>query len=92
VLAQALQTTRRIAVGTFTWRGKTTPIAIRVHQDGLAGEEIQRVEVETRPPMTDLVATLKASLGRKPLAKAPVRESVKEPAPGKQPARRRRAS
>jgi hypothetical protein len=22
-------------VGTFTWRGKTTPIAIRVHQDGL---------------------------------------------------------
>ena len=35
VLVQALQTTRRIAVGTFTWRGKTTPIAIRVHQDGL---------------------------------------------------------
>ncbi len=35
VLAQALQRTRRIAVGTFTWRGKTTPIAIRVHQDGL---------------------------------------------------------
>jgi DNA end-binding protein Ku len=26
---------RRIAVGTFTWRGKTTPIAIRAHQDGL---------------------------------------------------------
>jgi hypothetical protein len=26
---------RRIAVGTFTWRGKTTPIAIRTHQDGL---------------------------------------------------------
>ena len=26
---------RRIAVGTFTRRGKTTPIAIRVHQDGL---------------------------------------------------------
>jgi DNA end-binding protein Ku len=35
VLTQALQKTRRIAVGTFTWRGKTTPIAIRVHQDGL---------------------------------------------------------
>ncbi len=27
VLAQALQKTHRIAVGTFTWRGKTTPIA-----------------------------------------------------------------
>ena len=25
----------RIAVGTFTWRGQTTPIAIRVRQDGL---------------------------------------------------------
>jgi DNA end-binding protein Ku len=24
-----------MAVGTFTWRGKTTPIAIRLHQDGL---------------------------------------------------------
>jgi non-homologous end joining protein Ku len=24
-----------VAVGTFTWRGKTTPIAIRHHQDGL---------------------------------------------------------
>jgi DNA end-binding protein Ku len=118
------------AVGTFTWRGKTTPFAIRVHQDGLllqrlffagevynaseidrgaepkirdqeqtlaerlirelsetefqpekyedeyrtrllkaieqkmAGQEIQRVEVEARPPTTDLVATLQASLGR----------------------------
>ena len=115
-------------MGTFTWRGKTTPIAIRHHQDGLllqrlyfagevhnaaeinqggdpkirdqertlaerliselsetefqpekyedeyrtrvlkaieqkiAGQEIARVEVETRPPTTDLVATLKASL------------------------------
>src|SRR4029453_13623961 len=35
VLVQALQKTHRIAVGTFTWRGKTTPIAIRTHQDGL---------------------------------------------------------
>jgi hypothetical protein len=35
VLAQALQKTHRIAVDTFTWRGKTTPIAIRVNQDGL---------------------------------------------------------
>jgi DNA end-binding protein Ku len=28
VLVQALQHTGRVAVGTFTWRGKTTPIAI----------------------------------------------------------------
>jgi DNA end-binding protein Ku len=35
VLVQAIQKTHRPAVGTFTWRGKTTPIAIRVHQDGL---------------------------------------------------------
>ena len=35
VLVQALEQTHRVAVGTFTWRGKTTPIAIRVHQDGL---------------------------------------------------------
>src|SRR5262249_23623148 len=35
VLVQALRKTKRVAVGTFTWRGKTTPIALRVHQDGL---------------------------------------------------------
>ena len=35
VLTEALRKTRRVAVGTFTWRGKTTPIAIRRHQDGL---------------------------------------------------------
>jgi DNA end-binding protein Ku len=35
VLVQALERTKRVAVGTFTWRGKTTPIAIRVHQRGL---------------------------------------------------------
>jgi non-homologous end joining protein Ku len=35
VLVQALQKTRRIAVGTFISRGKTTPIAICPHQDGL---------------------------------------------------------
>jgi hypothetical protein len=145
-------------VGTFTWRGKTTPIAIRVHQDGLllqrlyfadevqnaaeidrgaepkirdqertlaerlvselsgtefqpenyedeyrkrllkaieqkiAGQEIERVEVEARPPTTDLVATLKASLGRKGLAKVPSSKSEQEAAPAKRPVRRRRAS
>src|SRR5215467_2038746 len=35
ILVQALEKTQRVAVGTFTWRGKTTPIALRVHQDGL---------------------------------------------------------
>ena len=145
--------------GTFTWRGKTTPIAIRAHQNGLllqrlyfagevhnvaeidrgaeqkirdqertfaerlitdlsatefhpgsyddeyrkrvlkaieqkmAGQEIQLVEVEARPPTTDLVATLKASLGRKALAKAtPSRSEQEQVAPAKRPARRRRAS
>jgi DNA end-binding protein Ku len=159
VLVGALQQTHRVAIGTFTWRGKTTPIAIRVHQDGLllqrlyfadevqnaaeidqgatpkirdqertlaerliselsgtefqpehyedeyrkrllkaieqkiAGQEIQRVEVETRPPTTDLVATLKASLERKALAKAPPpTKAEREPTPAKRPARRRRAS
>jgi DNA end-binding protein Ku len=159
VLVQALEQTKRVAVGTFTWRGKTTPIAIRVHQGGLllqrlyfadevhnaaeidrgadpkireqertlaerliselsgtefqpenyedeyrkrvlkaieqkvAGQEIERVEVEARPPTTDLVATLKASLGRKALAKAPSpTKAEREPTPAKRPARRRRAS
>src|SRR5206468_10999067 len=35
VLVEALQQTERVAVGTFTWHGKTTPIAIRAHQSGL---------------------------------------------------------
>ena len=38
------------------------------------------------------VATLKASLGRKELAKASPPKSAQEPAPAKRPARRRRAS
>jgi DNA end-binding protein Ku len=159
VLVGALQQTHRVAVGTFTWRGKTTPIAIRGHEDGLllrrfyfagevhdaaeidrgaepkirdqertlaerligelsgtefhpenyedeyrkrvlkaieqkiAGQEIERVEVEARSPTTDLVATLKASLGRKALAKAPPpAKAEQEPTPAKRPVRRRRAS
>jgi DNA end-binding protein Ku len=157
ILVQALQKTKRVAVGTFTWRGKTTPIAIRVHQEGLllqrlffagevhaitdidlggepkirdqertlaerliselsatefhpeyyedeyrkrllksieqkvSGQEIERVEVEARPPTTDLVATLKASLGRKELAKASAKSAAK-PEAAKRPARKRRAS
>ena len=158
VLVQALQKTHRVAVGTFTWRGKTTPIAIRVHQDGLllqrlyfadevynateidrgadpkirdqermlaerliselsatefhpenyedeyrkrvlkaieqkvAGQEIERFEVEARPATTDLVATLKASLGRKELAKASSTKSEQKAMPAKKLGRRRRAS
>jgi hypothetical protein len=48
--------------------------------------------VEARPPTTDLVATLKASLGRKELAKAPATRSDQEPRSAKPAARRRRAS
>jgi DNA end-binding protein Ku len=158
VLTEALQKTRRVAVGTFTWRGKTTPIAIRVHQDGLllqrlyfadevqsaaeidqgatpkirdqertlaerlitelsatefhpenyedeygkrvlkaieqkiAGQQIERVGVETRPPTTDLVGTLKASLERKGPVKAAPAKADQKTMPAKQPARRRRAS
>src|SRR5262249_30133153 len=158
VLVEALHKTKRIAVGTFTWRGKTTPIAIRRHEDGLllqrlyfadevqnaseidrgaepkirdqerilaerliselsgtefhpehyeddyrkrvlkaieqklAGQEIQRIEVEARPATTDLVATLKASLERKGLAKAAASKAATKPEPAKRPARRRRAS
>jgi hypothetical protein len=59
----------------------------------IAGQEIERVEVEARPPTTDLVATLKASLGRKELAKVPAASKSKpEPVPAKRPARRRRVS
>jgi DNA end-binding protein Ku len=155
---QALEKMHQIAVGTFTWRGKTTPIAIRVHQDGLllqrlyfadevynateidrgaepkirdqertlaerliselsatefhpenyedeyrkrllkaieqkiAGQEIQQIDVASRPPTTDLVATLKASLERKGPAKAPLTKADQKTMPAKQHARRRRAS
>jgi DNA end-binding protein Ku len=155
VLVKALEKTHRVAVGTFTWRGKSTPIAIRVHQDGLllhrlhfagevhalsdidrggeqkirdqertlaerlitelsatefhpenyeddyrkrllkaieqkvAGQEIERVEVEARPPTTDLVATLKASLERKGPAKAASTKVDQKATPAKRPSRRR---
>ena len=53
VLAEALEKTKRIAVGTFTWRGKTTPIAIRRHHDRLllqrlyfAGEVHNSAEID----------------------------------------------
>ena len=44
---------------------------LKAIEQKVAGQEIQRLEIAERPPTTDLVATLKASLGRKPLAKAP---------------------
>jgi DNA end-binding protein Ku len=65
---------------------------LKAIEQKVAGREIEQVEVEARPPTTDLIATLEASLGRKELAKAPDRKSVKEPTPSKRPARGRRAS
>jgi hypothetical protein len=50
------------------------------------------VEVEARPQTTNLVATLKASLGQKELAKAAPTKVDQKTAPANQPARRRRAS
>jgi hypothetical protein len=50
------------------------------------------VEVEARPPTTDLVATLKASLGRKELAKVSPGKIKREPVSEKRPVRRKRAS
>jgi DNA end-binding protein Ku len=65
---------------------------LKAIEQKVAGQEIQRVEVETRPPTTDLVATLEASLGRKELAKVSPGKSKREPASEKRPVRRKRAS
>src|SRR5262245_58464872 len=67
LLRQAMQKTRRVAVGTFTWRGQTTPVAIRVHQDGLliqrlyfAGEDHDAGEIDrgAEPKIRDQERTL----------------------------------
>jgi DNA end-binding protein Ku len=58
----------------------------------IAGQEIERVEVETRPPTTDLVATLQASLERKGPAKAAARQPAPKATAAKRPVRRRRVS
>jgi hypothetical protein len=50
------------------------------------------VEVETQPPTTDLVATLKAGLGRKELAKVSPGKTKPEPVSEERPVRRKRAS
>jgi non-homologous end joining protein Ku len=65
---------------------------LKAIEQKIAGQEIQRVEVETRPPTTDLVATLEASLARKELAKVSPGKSKREPVAEKRPARRKRAS
>jgi DNA end-binding protein Ku len=67
VLVRALEQTHRVAVGTFTWRGKTTPIAIRVHQGGLllqrlyfAGEvqDVSEIDHGAAPAIRDQERTL----------------------------------
>ena len=66
---------------------------LKAIEQKVAGQEIERVEAEARPPTTDLVATLKASLERKALAKAPpLSQAKREPTSAKRPARQRRAS
>ena len=64
---------------------------VRYLLDELEGSTAH-LEVEARPPTTDLVATLKSRLGRKELAKAASAKSAQEHAAEKRPARRRRAS
>jgi DNA end-binding protein Ku len=65
---------------------------LKAIEQKVAGQEIERVEIEARPPTTDLVATLKASLERNRLAKAAPTTVDQKAAPATQPARRRRAS
>jgi len=65
---------------------------LKAIEQKIAGQEIQRVEIETRPATTDLVATLTASLGRKGLAKAVPAKPADKAEPAKRPARGRRAS
>ena len=60
---------------------------LKAVEQKVAGQEIERIEVEARPPTSDLVATLKASLGRKELAKTARSRSEQEATPEKRPAR-----
>jgi DNA end-binding protein Ku len=64
---------------------------LKAIEQKVAGQEIQRVEVEAQPPTADLVATLEASLGRKELAKVSPGKSTREPVSEKRPVRRKRA-
>jgi DNA end-binding protein Ku len=65
---------------------------LKAIEQKIAGQEIERVEVETRPPTTDLVATLQASLERKGPAKAAARQPAPKATAAKRPVRRRRVS
>jgi DNA end-binding protein Ku len=65
---------------------------LKAIEQKIAGQEIARVEAEARPPTTNLVATLKASLGRKEFAKVTPSKREREPMPAKRPVRRRHAS
>jgi len=62
---------------------------LKAIEQKMAGQEIQRLEIEARPATTDLVATLKASLERKGLAKAAAAKAERKATPAKQPGRRR---
>jgi non-homologous end joining protein Ku len=62
---------------------------LRTIEQKIAGREIQRLEVQARPPTTDLVATLKASLKRKAPATAG-REETRKKTPAAERKRRRR--
>jgi len=71
VLVKALEKTHRVAVGTFTWRGETTPIAIRTHQNRLllqrlyfAGEVHDSAEIDrgAEPTIRDQERTLAVRL------------------------------
>jgi DNA end-binding protein Ku len=65
---------------------------LKAIEQKIAGQEIERVEVETRPPTSDLVATLQASLERKGPAKAAARQPAPKATAAKRPVRRRRVS
>jgi non-homologous end joining protein Ku len=65
---------------------------LKAIEQKIAGQDIQRVEVEARVPTTDLVATLRASLERKGPAKAAATRVDQKAAPANRLARGRRAS
>ena len=65
---------------------------LKAIEQKVAGLEIAHVGVETPPPTTDLIATRKASLGRKALAKAAPPSSESMPGAVTRPTRRQRAS
>jgi DNA end-binding protein Ku len=68
VLVEALQKTQRVVVGTFTWRGKTTPIAIRAHQNGLLLQRLHFADEVQNAAEIDQGAAPKSAIrsGRSP--------------------------